>query len=151
MKTYKIGLSIKGFLAFIAVMIPNIVWMIYPPSNNMLSSNSSNIAILNILMSVSQWTMIATLIFLSRTIESNKKYDKLYIVTSIICLSIYYISWVYYYMNIVPAFILLGMAIFPCGFFILFTIWQNNTIAFIFAIMFSVLHIAITYSNVIII
>ena len=51
MSKYKIKFFIKGIFAFLLVMIPNIIWMIMPSTNNFLAGNSSDIVALNVLMS----------------------------------------------------------------------------------------------------
>ena len=147
MKEYKIKFSIKGFLAFVLIMIPNIIWMIIPPSNDFLASNSSDIVVLNVLMTISQWIMIALLMILVRKTEVSSS-SHIYKLICIVCLGIYYISWVFYYMNIMNQIMFLGMAVIPCSFFIIFIIWQKIYLVLVPAIIFAVLHIGITFSNV---
>lgn len=147
MKNYKIGFSIKGFIAFLLIMIPNIIWMICPPTNDILAKNSSKFDAINILMSVSQFIMIAAMILLSSKIFTSRKSNKFYLVGCIICICVYYFSWCCYYNGSVTPIMLLGMAVFPCSYFILFALWQKNYIALIPTIVFSALHISITFVN----
>lgn len=48
MREYKIGFSLKGLIAFLIIMLPNIYWMIVPPSNKFLSTNSSKVTVLTV-------------------------------------------------------------------------------------------------------
>lgn len=126
MKEYQIRFSIKGFVTFLLIMIPNIVWMIYPPVNDVLSTNSSRIAIVDIIMSVSQWIMIAMLILIQKVKIESRRIDNIYIAACTLCIAIYYISWICYYFGIISSLMLLGMAVFPCCFFVLNDIITAN-------------------------
>lgn len=148
MKKYKVGFSLKGLIAFLIIMFPNIFWMIVPPTNNFLSTNSSNIEALNIIMTVSQWAMVALLIFIVRKTVCPAK-NFIYKLICLLCIGIYYLFWTLYYLNKTSPIIFIGMAVFTCAFFILFILWQKNYPALIPAIIFSLFHIAITVSNAI--
>lgn len=147
MKKYKLGFSFKGLLAFAIIMIPNIIWMINPPDNDFLSDNSSSIGFLNILMTASQWLMIMLLVLLVRR---DKPKEKLYgyKICCLSCVIVYYFFWVLYFMNIFNPVQLIGMAVFPCVFFISFILCEKQFPALIPAIIFSLLHIGITTFNV---
>lgn len=147
MKKYKIGFSIKGLIEFLLVMVPNIIWEIYPPANDVLSTNSSSIAAVNIVMSISQWIMMALLILLRRTAVDSKVADKMCVSASAVCLGIYYVCWICYYLEVVSPLMLLGMAVLPCCFFSLFILWQKIYIVLIPTAIFSALHIGVTCIN----
>lgn len=147
MKNYEFIFSIKGFSVFFAMMLPNILWIAYPPANDILVTNLSDYPILNNTMFISQWIMFALLMILSRKVETKSDMDTFYIVCCTISLIGYYIFWVLYYMAIISSIVFMGMAIFPSVFFIIFSLLQKNNIALFPAIIYAVLHIGITYSN----
>jgi hypothetical protein len=146
MNRYKIAFSIKGLIAFLIPMLPNFIWMIFPGINDSLSSNQSNYQILNILMVISQWSMIICICLLE-TREVIKK-NSLYPILCLLCMSVYYVSWVLCYFDLENSLILMAMAIFPTTYFILYTKWQKNYIALVPAMVFALLHITITFFNV---
>ena len=153
MKNYEFTFSIKGFGVFFAVMLPNILWIAYPPANDILTTNLSDYTALNNTMFISQWIMFALLMILSRKIdteieiESESSTDTFYIVSCTILLIGYYIFWVLYYMSITSSIVFMGMAIFPSVFFIMFSLLEKNNIALFPAIIYALLNIGITYSN----
>lgn len=147
MKNYALVFSIKGFLVFFAVMLPNILWIAYPPANDILTANISDYPILNNIMFISQWIMLALLMILSRKTETKSDMDTFYTVCCTISLSGYYIFWILYYMAIISPIVLMGMAIFLSTFFIMFSLLQKNNIALFPAVIYAVIHIGITYSN----
>lgn len=147
MKNYNIRFSLKGLIAFVIIMLPNIIWMIKPPGNDFMSSNSSTIDFLNISMVVSQWIMIIGLIMLCRTEAARSNH--VFVIVSLLCAGIYYVLWVCYYLDKVRPLMFIGMAVFPCCYFIAFILWQKIYLLLIPTIIFSILHIGITVSNVI--
>lgn len=161
MRSYKIGFSIKGAIALLLVMLPTIIYTIFPPDNNITLTHgydSSN-QIVNIIMKIIPYGMIAILILLRKRVSIHKPIDKFYIAVCIISLSAYYVLYAYYYYlgDILSIIVLgtdnnmvLGMAISPSIFLISYAIWQKHIIMLIPTIIFSVLHIVIACSNVII-
>lgn len=147
MKKYEIGFSLKGLIAFLIIMLPNIFWMISPPTDGFLSTDSGNVAVLNIIMVISQWIMIALLIFLIRKTGESEK-GHIYQLICGLCVSIYYISWALYYFNIVSPIMLVGMAVFPCCFFTSFILRQKTYPVLIPAAVFSFIHIGTTVFKV---
>lgn len=123
--------------------------MTYLPISDVLAKNVSDFPILTSIMSVSRWMMIV-LIILCKNETTKRNSDKFYIVACSICLCVYYAFWISYYIGIVLPIIFLGMAISPCVYFFLFILWQRKYIVMLPAIVFSVLHIGITYSDFVI-
>ena len=147
MNTYRIGFSIKGFVAFILVMIPNLIWMIAPPSNNPISINSVIYPLFDIIVVISQAIMITLLIILIPRKNRSCKRIKIYFKLAIFCLLVYYIMWIMYYTAMISPWILVGMAMFPSIYFIFIELWLCNYIAIIPSLIFGIMHIAITFSN----
>jgi hypothetical protein len=147
MTSYRFEFSLKGFVAFILVMIPNIIWMIAPPVNNPIAGNSAVYPVLDIVVIVSQVIMIALLIILIPQEGKKGKSIKIYIELSSFCLVGYYFAWISYYTGLVYPWILVGMAVLPSIYFISVELWLKNYIAIIPSIVFGITHIAITCSN----
>lgn len=147
MKNYRLRFSIKGFVAFSLIMIPNIIWMIIPPANDILAGNSSVRSILNIIMNASQWLMVGLLIALTNKTGSNRIQSKLIIIAAAFCLASYYILWGFYFIGLVNPWFLVGMAVFPSIYFIFVELWLRNFIAIIPSVVFGITHIAITCFN----
>jgi hypothetical protein len=147
MKSYRFGFSLKGFVAFMLVMIPNIAWMIAPPVNNPIAGNNALYPIFDIVVSVSQVIMLALLIILIPKESKNEKNIKIYIKLACFCLVGYYVAWICYYTGMVYPWMLVGMAVLPSIYFISIELWLKNYIAIIPSAIFGITHIAITCSN----
>lgn len=127
LKKYSFNFSLRGLFAFALVLMPTIIWAFFPPVNDVLSHQSRHFPLLEFLMSASQLLMIALMIFqVTPKRAEDKLTAKLWFVTCLLCLSLYYLSWFLYYFNQTSPLLFLGMAILPGIYFISFTIWQKN-------------------------
>lgn len=147
MKNYKFGFSLKGFISFMLVMFPNIIWMIIPPTNDVLAGNSASNPIYDIVLNASQWVMVATLIVLINKSAQNDKRVRILIGFAAFCLTGYYISWIFYYAGIVYPWLFVGMAVLPTLYFVFVELWMKNYIAIIPSVIFGITHVTITCSN----
>jgi len=148
MKQYKFGFSIKGLIAFLLVMAPNIVWMIAPPVNDVLAGNSAAAPALDIVQNVCRWMVVALLILLVNKSEKKNKLSKIFIAAAALCLLVYYVSWALYYIGYAdPWMVVIGMAAAPSLYFIFVALWLNNYPAVVPGIIFAVIHTAITFIN----
>lgn len=145
MKNYRFGFSLKGFISFVLIMIPNILWINFPPTNDILLGNNADNPIFYIVLNISQWFMIALLVILIN--KTNEKRERKFIAAAGLCLAGYYILWVCYFIGIINPWFLIGMALLPSMYFIFVELWMRNYIAIIPSIVFGIIHIAITYSN----
>lgn len=64
MKNYVLGFSLMGLILYALQLLPNIIWMLAPPANNVLTENSSAYPILNIIEQVFGIMTVALLILL---------------------------------------------------------------------------------------
>lgn len=136
----KFKFNVVGFLLFLCIMIPNIIWMIIPSSNDVLRIESIT-KINDTIMSIFQFIMVALLCFVPRKI--NIKIN----CSSIIMIILYFIFWFLYYMGMVHFFVLFGLCIFPCFSFILYEIKSKNLYALIPTIVFTITHLIFTFIN----
>lgn len=146
MKNYRFGFSLKGFLAFMLVTIPNFIWMLVPPVNNELSENNG-VFPFDMIQSISQVLMIALLIILVRKENKVQSRARLYIGLGAFMLVGYYAAWIWYYTWAVHPWLLVSMAVMPALYFIAVCLWLRNYIAVITSVVFGAVHIAITCSN----
>jgi len=143
---YELEFSIVGFIICWALILPNIVWQIFPPINNLLLINASsytNYPILNILEWIFRVSIIFLLIFL---VNKNKSKNKTsYIIVAIVFLTIYYIFWILYYLGIANLeLIILGMVIAPIFYFSFTGLWLKNYILLVPSLLFGIIHLIIS-------
>lgn len=146
MKNYVFGFSLMGLILYALQLLPNIIWMLAPPANNVLTKNSSAYPILNILEQVFGIMTVALLILLIN--KDGGRNSNLYIGLAILFLVVYYIAWIFYYKGVVSPWLLItGIAAMPPLYFLFVGLWMKNYISLIPCVIFGVTHIAITCSN----
>lgn len=86
LKKYRFGFSVEGFVGFMLVMLPNIIWMLHPPAYDPIAANQSGIAAVNIAMSAAQWLMVAALCCIKSEEYNRRSINIHYIAICGICL-----------------------------------------------------------------
>ncbi len=146
MKNYKISFSLTGLMLYALQLLPNIIWMLAPPANDVLTKNSSVYPILNIIEQVFGIMTVALLILL---INKNKvRSSKLYIGLAILFLAGYYVAWIFYYRGVVaPWLLIIGIAAMPPLYFFFVGLWKRNYAALVSCVIFGITHISITCAS----
>lgn len=146
MKNYVFGFSLIGLIFYALQLLPNIIWLLAPPANNVLTKNSSAYPILNIIEQVYGIMTVALLILLiNKDVGRN---SNLYIGLAILFLVGYYIAWIFYYKGVVsPWLLIIGIAAMPPLYFLFVGLWVKNYVVLLPCVIFGVIHITITCSN----
>ena len=128
------------------LLLPNIIWQLFPPINDVLLTNITSYQYLDTLEWIVRISIIILLIFLLNKEVSKNKTS--YIGIAIVFLAIYYISWILYYLGIVsPELIILGMVIPPIFYFFFTGLWLKNYILLIPTVIFGIIHLTISNLN----
>lgn len=142
---YRFGFDFCGLLLFLLVMLPNFVWFAVPAPNDILRTNSTT-PVADAIGSVFQVLTVACLCFVIRKDRGKLRLSPL-IVTTIICIAIYYIGWVLYYTANVSPIVILLLTVPPCLAFILFAADRKNLPAVELAAGFTVCHLVFGVVN----
>ena len=146
MKNYVFGFSLMGLILYALQLLPNIIWILTSPANNVLTKNSSVYPILNIIEQVFGIMTVVLLILLIN--KGDGRNSNLYIGLAILFLVGYYIAWIFYYKGVVSPWLLItGIAAMPPLYFLFVGLWMKNYVALIPCVIFGVTHITITCSN----
>ena len=148
LKKYRFGFDIGGLLLFLIIMIPNFIWFAVPAPNDILR-NPSTTENIDAVASVFQVIMIICLCILKNRNQSRIHITPLIIIT-IISVAVYFISWVFYYVGITKAFVILGLTIPPCMAFLFYSIDRKNVVAVVPTIIFTICHLIYGIVNYII-
>lgn len=147
MKQYRLVFSWAGLVAFLLVVAPNILWAIWPPPNDVLAHVSAPAGV-EIAMSASQWLMIALLVLIERRdMKRERRVSRAFATACGGLLLLYYLLWAAHYMGYAAPLGLLGMAVFPCAYFVLFAVWRRNMAALVPALVFAAIHIGVIATN----
>lgn len=148
LKKYKLGFDVWGLIIFLIIMIPNFIWFAVPAPNDILRADSVTGAF-DTLASVCQVLMIMALcVFINK--EREKMSITGLIIAMIICCLLYFLSWIFYYMGITNAIIIIGLTIPPCLAFLFFAIDRKNIIAIFPISIFTICHLIYGIFNFII-
>ena len=138
LKKYKMGFDIWGLIVFLIVMIPNFIWFAVPAPNDILRKESVTVVI-DTIGSIFQMLMIFSLcVFIS--LERKKLSFTKTIIAVFWCCVIYFASWMFYYLGITNAVVILGLTIPPCMAFLFFAIDRKNYISIIPISIFTICH-----------
>ncbi len=144
MKRYKFGFSLKGFLAFLLAMLPNIVWAVIPPFNDVLAASTAAFPVWETIAAASQWLMIAALVLFIHQDPEQEQHPRQLVGSASFCLAGYYVFWVLYYAGVASPWLFIGMAVLPTAYFVLAALWLKNYIALVPAALFGAIHIVLT-------
>lgn len=148
MKKYKLGFDIVGLIIFIIVMFPNFVWFANPAPNDVLRGESVTTHI-DIIASIFQVLMIICLcVFIHE--EKRKLRITPLIISMLICIFLYYASWIMYYTGMTGGIIIIGLTIPPCLVFLFYAFERKNLIAVGPIIIFMICHLIYGIVNFII-
>lgn len=145
---YKFGFQIWGLAIFLIIMLPNLIWFLVPAGNDVLRATSVTPKV-DLTASVFQVIMIAVLCVISNKTVDTIRFSK-WIIACILSCTLYYASWILYYLGITNAIIILGLTIPPCLVFLFYAIDRKNYLAIFPAIIFLVCHLIYGVVNYII-
>lgn len=147
-KKYRIGFDIWGLIIFIIIMVPNFIWFVVPAPNDIFRGESITETV-DAIASICQVLMVMSLCIF---INQNRKKISItrFIIATIICCLLYFLCWMFYYIGVTKAIVILGLVIFPCLTFLFFSIDRKNMIAVIPISIFMICHLIYGVVNYII-
>ncbi len=139
MKKYKFGFDISGLALFLIVMIPNFIWFAVPAPNDILRAESVT-PIIDVTGSICQVLFVTAL-----CVIINKERKKLHLspllIFSAVCIILYFVGWILYYIGFTNSFVIISLTVPPCLAFILFALDRKNFIAIVPAVCFMICHL----------
>lgn len=139
MRQYKIGFSIWGFLLFLIVMAPILIWLAVPAPNDILRAESQT-ELADTIASVCQVLSVAALCLVVNP-DSGPLRPTPLLAGVVICIVLYGSGWLLYYAGMTAPGVILLLTIPPCGAFLLFALDRKNIPALIPAGIFSLCHL----------
>lgn len=146
------GVHYKGILVVLLLLLPNILFCIFPPQNTI--KNTSSVPVFfTIIEQIGRIAcFIVPIVFGKKIAEQKNSY---LVILMVVCLLIYYICWILYFANgreyydlFKPlGFIPIPMAIFPLMYLLLLGIWVKSPIFITPAILFSIGHIVVSWNT----
>lgn len=147
----KIAFSAKGLVAFLLVLLPNILF--FATAN---SSSKQGLEDKNQFVSAVQDILQMLLIFMLVFVKSyhKKNFKDIRFVIAIVFLVSYYILWFQYFFggmdySVISSSVIVSvaMALFPSIYFVSTELWFGNSIGAITAFAFGIAHVINTFIN----
>ena len=144
------GLHYKGFIFSVLLLLPNLLFIIMPPTKIPLNKGKESL----ILTAVEQIGRIACFILpilLGKRIASQQ--TSIWVIGMAICLSVYYLLWLQYvikgcrYYDLFKPLgcIPIPMALFPIFYLLFLGLWIQSPLLILFTLLFAVGHISISW------
>ena len=145
LKKYRFGFEWRGLMLFLAIMVPNFIWMAVPAPNDILRVDSRT-PVTDTIGTVCQIAFVACLCLLIR--NDQKPFCITGMIKGVIVTAVlYYICWILYYQGVANAAVIVGLTVFPCAAFLLFAIDRRNMCATVPIILFTACHLVYATVN----
>ena len=141
LKRYKFGFDLWGLLLFVATMVPTFVWFAVPALDDVLRAESVT-PVVDTIGFVLQVLFVVAICFVVR-----RDYGRRGLVAPLICVALYYVGWVLYYMGRTGAGVILLLTLPPCLAFVFYAVGRRNVPALIPAVGFTVCHLVYAMLN----
>lgn len=148
LKKYKLGFDFWCSILFALMMIPTILWSFIQAPNDVLRAESVT-PVTDIIASISQTVMVASLCLLINKKSGKLKLSPMIIATAI-CLVMYYAGWILYYCGVVNSLIILDLTIPPSLAFLFYSVDRKNIFSIIAGTVFLICHLIFGVVNFII-
>lgn len=146
MKNYSLGFSVRGLTAVILVLIPNIIWSVLPHETDVLEQSTA-FGIFDLFENIFRVLLIILLIFVVNKKNENAEKRRYHIAGSVVFITAYYFMWILLSFGLSSGIVYIGLAVFPCAFFVMTAVILRNYLSMIAVVIFAVFHIIITFKN----
>jgi len=144
----KIGLSVYGLIAFVFQELPYLPWLLCPPKNNPLANNLPINAFLGILEKFGGILTVGLLILIVNKSAIRPIFKNKLFYISVLCLFIYYICWIFYFLGLTNAWlIVIGLSAVVPIYYLFIALWLNNYFAIFTSIIFFIGHVGSNMIN----
>ena len=139
-KNYRFGLDLWGMALFLAVMLPNFFWFAVPAPRDVLRAPSMTEG-LDAVAGACQIFMAAALAGVVNRHAPARTGLRLLPAAALGALACYYGAWAVYYQGVTAPAVILALACFPCGAFLLYEAGRKNGIALVPTAIFTICHL----------
>ena len=112
MKNLRVRFSPYGFLIVLLQALPNIAWVLYPPTPNALAGNVSSIALVEYGEHILGVLIVVLLLFLVNQAQTRVPRSA-WAIAGFICIALYWGCWALYFAGIQPKPLIYAMVLLP--------------------------------------
>ena len=137
---YRPGFCLFGLIAFLVQELPYLPWMLWPPKIDPLVGNIAPYMWLEITEKVAGILTVAILMMII-TKDDGKTRNRRFLILAAVCLSIYYISWMAYFSEFSPGWLMVfGLSAVVPIYYLFVALYLENKLALIPCTVFFVAH-----------
>jgi len=141
LRQYKIGFSLYGLTAFILQELPYLPWFLLTPVNNPLADNIPVNIYFGILEKFGGVLTVGLIIIIINKSVIHPKFRNKFFFISVFCIIIYYICWIFYFLGVTNAWlIVIGLSAVVPIYYLFIALWLKNYFAIFTSIIFLVGH-----------
>ncbi|MER2294747.1 MAG: hypothetical protein ABS913_05400 [Desemzia incerta] len=145
-KNYTFNLNLGSLWLTIFLLVPTVVWSFFPAPNDILRTESVT-SIFDLAASISQVIFIGLLCFKANTAAPKHNAKSTLMISTILSCSVYYLSWIVYYIGMVNFALILILTLAPCAAFLFYTLEKRNHIALFPIGIFTLCHLIYAIIN----
>ena len=139
LRSYRLGFDKKGLGLFLVMLLPNIVWVLLPPSFDIFGGPSKTPR-LDAWMEIFRWVLVGTqCLLVNKARQPEFKTKSFFTVTGL--LLVYLLGWSFYYAGFVNPITILILCLAPCAAFLVFAVASENFFALVASALFAVCHV----------
>ncbi|HBG10338.1 MAG: hypothetical protein ACOX46_12120 [Limnochordia bacterium] len=144
----RVGFSRFGFLVVVLQALPNVLWALFPPAQNVLSRNSSEIVVLEYGEHILGVSIVIMLLFLVSREQVEAALPKgIPAVLSLAAIALYWAGWACYYAGVQNDFIVYSLVVLPPLSFFCAGLAKRVAVISVTSLIFLVFHCAVTLEN----
>ena len=138
LRSYRFGFDKKGLGLFLVMLLPNIVWVLFPTSFDIFKKPTAT-PTLDLVLEAFRWILVVTQCFLINGARAIPfKVRSFFTVTGLLLL--YLLGWSFYYAGFVNPVTILILCLAPCAAFLVFAAASENIFALVASAVFAVAH-----------
>lgn len=139
-KNYTFTLNLSSLFLSIFLLIPTVVWYYFPAANDVLRTESAT-PVFDIAASVSQVLFIGILCLMVNESAPKLNFRSIFMIATFLSCSLYYFSWIAYYIGMMNFIVILALILAPCAAFLFYALDRKNDLALFPIGIFSTCHL----------
>lgn len=145
-KNYTFNLNVDSIWLTVFLLLPTVVWSLFPAPNDVLRTESVT-PIFDLAASISQVIFIGLLCFTANAAAPKHNVKSTLMISTILSCSVYYLSWIVYYIGMVNFALILILTLAPCAAFLFYALEKRNHIALFPIGIFTLCHLTYAIIN----
>jgi len=146
-KNIRIRFSLYGLLIVLMQSLPNIIWVLWPPTPNALDGNASSSQFIEYGEHILGVVIVIMLLFLVSGVKRQRILENRWGIVSFVSIALYWLCWMLYFAGVQPYPVIYSMVILPPFAFFSAGIAERVWLISAVSAAFLVFHILVALEN----